>query len=146
MKIYDRSVRIIFSVIFVLGGISHVVLGRTIPEDYAGFGTTALFPVLEDLWSSLVMPNIGWMTLALAAYEIACGIGILFRRTRIWAIYGMLLFLVFVTVLGYGMEVGSSIEDFATNRLATIIMALLLLPLVLTSTRERMRDVRARNQ
>jgi ABC-type phosphate transport system permease subunit len=37
-------------------------------------------------------------------------------------------------------------EDFATNRLATIIMALLLLPLALRSTRERMRDVRARNQ
>jgi ABC-type phosphate transport system permease subunit len=53
---------------------------------------------------------------------------------------------VFVTVLGYGMEVGSSMEDFATNRLATIIMALLLLPLALRSTRERMRDVRARNQ
>jgi len=130
MKRYRSIVRIVFAVIFIGGGISHFVLGRLYPNSYATFGRTALIPGLRDLWSSWVMPNIGWLTILLGIYEVACGVGILLRRTTRWATLGMIVFLVFITILGYGFPAASPGADFLGNRLITICMVLLLIPVL----------------
>ena len=75
------------------------------------------------------MPNIGRLTIALGFFEIACGAGVLHRRTAVVSTWAMLCFLVLVTVLGYGLPTSSLGEDLLKNRLSTIVMALLLIPL-----------------
>ena len=142
MEWYRRIVRGLFAVVFIAGGVSHLVLGRLRPEDYAAFGDTALFGWLGDLWASFVIPNIGWLTIVLAVYEIACGVGMIPRRTVTAAAWGMLAFLGFITVVGYGFPTDSWIEDVVTNRVATVVMAAMLVPLLRTR-RERARpDIR----
>ena len=42
----------------------------------------------------------------------------------------MLVFLILVTVLGYGWPTASLGEDLLKNRLSTIVLALLLIPLL----------------
>ena len=44
--------------VFVGGGIAHLVLGSVAPDAYAAFGETALVPALQELWANSVMPNI----------------------------------------------------------------------------------------
>ncbi len=126
----ELAIRGLFAVVFIAGGIAHLVLGRVHPEGYAVFGDTALLPWLGSLWSSFVMPNIGWLTIVLGAYELACGIGMLRRRTVRVAAWGMLAFLVFITVVGYGFATDSIGEDVMVNRSISIVMALLLIPLL----------------
>jgi uncharacterized membrane protein len=130
MKLYQRIVRALFAVIFIGGGVSHFVLGRVMPDSYATFADTALLDWLAALWMSFVMPNIGWLTIVLGVYEIACGVGIVFKRTVRFAAVGMLGFLVFITVEGYGLPAATLGEDFLKNRATTIVMALLLVPLL----------------
>lgn len=130
MNVYRNIVRGLFAAIFVAGGIAHLVLGRVAPEGYAVFGDTALLPWLSALWDSFVMPNIYWLTIALGIFEIAVGLGILLRRTARLAAWGMVAFLVFITILGYGFPTGSFWEDFLKNRIVTIVMAGALVPLL----------------
>lgn len=127
---YQWIIRGLFAVIFIAGGTAHFVLGRVQPEGYAVFGETPLFPWLRELWVSFVMPNIGWLTVLLGIYEIACGAGMLWRRTVAIASWGMLAFLVFITIVGYGFPTNSIGEDLLKNRSITIVMALLLVPLL----------------
>lgn len=107
MRRYQKIVRALFAVVFIAGGIAHLVLGRLQPEGYAVFADTALFPWLSSLWMSFAMSHIGWLTLALGAYEIACGIGMISQRSVTIAAWGMLAFLVFITIVGYGFPVAS---------------------------------------
>ena len=106
MKQYRSVVRILFAVVFIAGGVSHLFLGRLQPEGYVSFAHTALFSWLSDLWTSWVMPNIGWLTIVLGIYEIACGLSMLWRRTLLLGVCGMIVFLVFITVVGYGFPTG----------------------------------------
>ena len=100
------------------------------PEGYAVFGETALLPWLSALWGSFVMPNIGWLTIVLGIFEIAVGLGMLWRRTARAAAWGMLAFLIFITTLGYGFPTSSFGEDLLKNRVITIAMSGLLVPLL----------------
>lgn len=133
MRRYQKIVRALFAVVFIAGGIAHLVLGRLQPEGYAVFADTALFPWLSSLWMSFAMPHIGWLTIALGAYEIACGIGMISQRSVTIAAWGMLAFLVFITIVGYGFPVASLGEDLLKNRLITIAMAAMLIPLLRTA-------------
>ncbi|MDN5557966.1 MAG: hypothetical protein L0G23_00805 [Ruaniaceae bacterium] len=130
MNLYRKIVRGLFAVIFVAGGVAHLVLGRVAPEGYAVFGETALLPWLSALWGSFVMPNIGWLTIVLGIFEIAVGLGMLWRRTARAAAWGMLAFLIFITTLGYGFPTSSFGEDLLKNRVITIAMSGLLVPLL----------------
>lgn len=132
MEWYPRIVRALFAVLFIAGGLAHVVLGRVQPEGYAVFADTALFGWLSEIWMSFVMPNIGWLTIALGAYEVACGIGMLWRRTVVIATLGMIAFLVFITIVGYGFPTASVGEDLLVNRSITVLMVVSLIPLLLT--------------
>ena len=76
MRLYRRTIRALYAAAFIGGGVCHFLLGRLMPDSYAAFAGTALLPWLSDLWRSFVMPNIGWLTIALGLFEIACGAGI----------------------------------------------------------------------
>ena len=130
MRLYRRTIRALYAVAFIGGGVSHFFFGRLMPDSYAAFADTALLPWLSELWRAFVMPNIGWLTIALGLFEIACGAGVLHRRTAVVSTWAMLCFLVLVTVLGYGLPTSSLGEDLLKNRLSTIVMALLLIPLL----------------
>ena len=130
MRLYRRTIRALYATAFIGGGVSHFLFGRLMPDSYAAFAGTALLPWLGDLWRSFVMPNIGRPTIALGFFEIACGAGVLHRRTAVVSTWAMLCFLVLVTVLGYGLPTSSLGEDLLKNRLSTIVMALLLIPLL----------------
>ncbi|MDO5052623.1 MAG: hypothetical protein Q4E05_07010 [Pseudoclavibacter sp.] len=135
MRRYRRAVRLLFGAVFVVGGVVHLVLGRSHPESYAVFGDTALLPQLDQLWRSFVVPRIAWLTVLLGLLEIVWGLGMAWRRTLALAAWSMLLFLLFVTVLGYGWPASSPLEDVLKNRLPTLVMAAMLLPLLRTSRR-----------
>mgnify|MGYP000886024556 FL=1 len=130
MRLYRRTIRALYAAAFIGGGVSHFLFGRLMPDSYTAFAGTALLPWLSDLWRSFVMPNIGGLTIALGLFEIACGAGILRRRTAALSAWAMLVFLALVTVLGYGWPAASPGEDLLKNRLSTIVMALLLIPLL----------------
>ena len=130
MPIYATIIRTIFGVIFVLAGVVHLIQGRVDPRGYAVFADTALLPWLAELWRGFVMDNIGWLTVLLAVFQIACGLGLACRRTQRPAAWGVLAFLLFITVVGYGFPAATALEDFLKNRLVTIVMALLVLPLL----------------
>ena len=132
MRLYRRMIRALYAAAFIGGGVCHFLLGRLMPDSYAAFAGTALLPWLSNLWRSFVMPNIGRLTIALGLFEIACGAGILRRRTAALSAWAMLVFLVLVTVLGYGWPTASLGEDLLKNRLSTLVMAGLLLPLLTT--------------
>lgn len=136
MRRYHRIVTTLYAVIFTAGGLSHFVLGRWQPDSYAGFGHTAIFAWLSDQWAGWVMPNIGWLTLLLAVFEIACGVAVTRRRTATWAVFAMIGFLVFITVIGYGFPTTSPGEDFLKNRAITIAMVFLLIPLLTRTGRQ----------
>lgn len=131
MEWYQKIVRALFAMIFIAGGIVHFLLGRLQPEGYAVFADTVLFPWMSNLWTSFVMPNISWLTIALGIYEIGCGLGLLWKRTAPIAAWGMIAFLMFITIVGYGFPTTSLGEDLLKNRLATILMAGLLVPLLM---------------
>ncbi|PZU35405.1 MAG: hypothetical protein DI576_01185 [Actinomyces sp.] len=130
MRLYRRTIRVLFAAAFIGGGASHFLFGRLMPDSYAAFAGTALLPWLGDLWRSFVMPNIGRLTIALGLFEIACGAGILRRRTAALSAWAMFVFLALVTVLGYGWPAASPGEDLLKNRLSTIVLTLLLIPLL----------------
>lgn len=136
MSRYRQVVRFLFAGIFIGGGIAHFVMGRTMPDRYAVFGDTALIPCLGDIWDSFVMPNIGWLTILIGVFELACGIGLLFRRFISVAATLIIVFLIFITILGYGFPAAGFFSDLISNRIITIVMALLVLPLALTGMPE----------
>ena len=129
MRLYRRTIRALYAAAFIGGGVCHFLFGRLMPDSYAAFADTALLPWLSDLWRSFVMPNIGGLTIALGLFEIACGAGILRRRTAALSAWAMLVFL---ALLGYGWPAASPGEDLLKNRLSTLVMAGLLLPLLAT--------------
>ena len=130
IRLYRKAIRALYALAFIGGGISHFIFGRLMPDSYAAFADTALLTWLSELWRAFVMPNIGRLTIVLGLFEIACGAGMLHRRTAVVSTWAMLGFLVLVTVLGYGLPTASPGEDLLKNRLSTIVMALLLIPLL----------------
>ena len=130
MRLYGKAIRALYALAFIGGGLSHFFFGRLMPDSYAAFADTAMLPWLHELWRAFVMPNIGWLTIVLGLFEIACGAGVLHRRTAVVSTWAMLCFLVLVTVLGYGLPTSSLGEDLLKNRFSTIVMALPLIPLL----------------
>lgn len=131
MRRYRAIVRTLFAVVFLGGGMSHIVQGRVAPESYGAFGDTALWPWLSELWESFVRPNIGWLTLALAAFEIAVGVCLLSSGIRVRvAVVAILAFFAFILILGYGFPTDTLAEDLLKNRVFTVVMAGLLIPVL----------------
>ena len=127
MRRYQWIIRGLFAVIFIAG--APPTSSRSRPaEGYAASARPRCSRGCESC--GLVMPNIGWLTIALGIYEIVCGAGMLWKRTVSLAALGMIAFLVFITIVGYGFPTNSIGEDLLKNRSITIVMALLLVPLL----------------
>lgn len=131
LRRYRRIARAVFAVGFVAAGITHFVLGRTMPDGYVVYGDTALVPALSDLWTSFVMPHIRILTIALGAYQILAAVLVMRggRACRLGTIM-IMTFLAFITVLGYGWPTDSLLEDIGKNRIVTVLMAVAALPLL----------------
>lgn len=132
MHRYRTIIRTLFALIFIGGGISHLILGRSAGSGYAVFGDTALLGWLTQLWSGFVMPNIGWLTILLALFELSIGIGLLLNGRLVKAaVAAMLVFFGFLLILGYGYPTASALDDFLKNRVGSLVMAALVLPILL---------------
>lgn len=75
------------------------------------------------------MPNIAWLTIVMAAVELTIGVCLLRggREAR-WAALAVLGFFCFLLALGYGWPTMGAVEDFAKNRLGTLVMAAIIAP------------------
>lgn len=103
MERYCTVARSLFAVVFIGGGV----------------------------WQSFVMPNIGWLTLVLAVFQIAAGVLLLLDRDRVRiAAIAILTFFSFILLLGYGFSAANLAEDPAKNRAFTVVMAALLIPVL----------------
>lgn len=132
MRRYCAIIRSFFAIVFIGGGVSHIIQGRTRGDQYAAFADTAWSAWLAKLWASFVMPNIGWLTLVLAAFEIAVGVCLLLSGRRVKAaVIATLAFFAFILVLGYGFPAASLVEDLLKNRIFTLVMAGTLIPVLL---------------
>lgn len=141
MRWYEMVVRGLLALLFVAAGIAHLVLGRADPAGYAVFADTAAAQWIADLWASAVMPNIGWLTVVLAVYQIACGIGMLRRPFLIPATIGIAVFLIFITIIGYGLPADSVAEDLLTNRSVTLVLLALTVPVLIRAIQTRRTSV-----
>lgn len=142
MGVARLVLRVVLGVIFLGGGIAHLVLGRSDPAGYAPFGETALLPWLTHLWSSFVMPHIGLLTLLLGLAELVVGAGLLSRgRAVVAAAWAAAVFLVFVVVLGCAFPVESAGEDLLKNRLAPGLLGLGALVVAMGEGSQVRRDV-----
>ena len=116
---------------YLLGWLSHVYLALFSPDTYRVFGATALIPGFANLWGALIMPNITFCALMLAAFEIVVG-ALLISRGR-WVKAGLalsLLFNAFLIQLGLGYPTSSALNDFMVNRLPNLVFMGLQLPLL----------------
>jgi uncharacterized membrane protein YphA (DoxX/SURF4 family) len=122
--------RAFFRFLFLGGCVAHLVLGSVSPEGYAAFGNTALFGWLRQLWAGLVMPHIRAMTILVALFELSVGllVGARGRAVRLGAIAAMGFF-VFLLALGCAFPTSTPLEDFLKNRLSSVLLFALALPL-----------------
>lgn len=125
-----RLIRWFFAAVFAVGFVVHLVQGRTNPEGYAVFVETAWAP-LAWLWDAWVMPNIGWLTVLMALYELAIAAGLLRggRAARL-AAAGASVFFVFLLFLGYGMPQPTLVDHFLVNQLPTLVFLVAMMPLL----------------
>lgn len=131
MSRYCTVARVVFAIVFLGGALVHLYVGRFSPHSYEPFGSTALWPWLTELWRGFVMANIGWLSLAAAAFELGVGVGLLARgRVRRLAVLAALGFFAFILVLGYSWPASSAWEDFLANRAFTLVMAAALAPVL----------------
>ena len=120
-----------FAVVFIGAGVTHIVQGRVAPDSYAVFGDKALWAGFRDWWSSFIIAHIGWLTLALAAFQTAARVFLLLSGRRVTiAVVAILAFLTFLLVLGYGFPATGIVEDLLKNRVFTVVMAALLIPVL----------------
>ncbi|WP_051215261.1 DoxX family membrane protein [Granulicoccus phenolivorans] len=129
--LYRTVIRTVFAVLFIVGGFTHIVLGRLVPEAYAVFGENALFPALAEFWDTTVMPQIGWVTLAQAAIELACGIGLLRHGLRVrLAAAVIIVMLAAQSLIGLGVTEADPLTDVLVNRVTPLVLLVLVIPLL----------------
>jgi hypothetical protein len=126
--VYVTVIRTFFGIVFVGGSVVHLYGGVTSPLAYGPFGDTA-WPPLDGLWTGFVMPNIAWLALWMAAFELAVGVTAWLpaRWNRI-SVIGMTCFFAFLIVLGYAFPAATALEDFLVNRAGSLVMIALVVP------------------
>lgn len=116
---------------YLLGWILHLYLALTNPDLYRGFGNTALIPAIRDLWQSLIMPNIPFFALALAASELLVGLLIIGKGSMVK--YGLILsifFNLFLVQLGLSGQAGNWTSGLMINRLPNLVFVVIQIPLL----------------
>jgi hypothetical protein len=124
-------IRIIVAPWYLLGWLSHVYLALVMPEIYRGFGDTALFPGFRDLWRTLVMPEIVFFALVLAAFEVVVGILIIGKGTPVkYGLAASILFNLFLVQLGLAGQTSDWVSDLLVNRLPNLVFIAIQIPLL----------------
>ncbi|MDU0478220.1 hypothetical protein QVA66_03085 [Staphylococcus chromogenes] len=133
---FRKIVRYSFGTVFAAGVMIHIVAGLRSPSGYAAFGSTA-GPPLADAWAHLIMPNIQLLAICMAAIEgcIAYGLFRGGRATRM-AVQASCVFFVVLVFLGYGWPTETLWEDFLKNRLGSLLMLGLMLPVAVESGKD----------
>lgn len=123
--------RLFFALWYLLGWIIHVYLGLRSPEVYTGFNKSVIFSPLQWTWMHVIIPNITFFALLLAAIEITIGLLIISRGN--WVKVGVTLsiaFNLFIVLLGLAAPAEDAASDFLRNRLPMLVFAALQLPLL----------------
>jgi hypothetical protein len=130
-RIALNAARVFFALWYLLGSLVHLKFALTDTRVYAQFGSSSLFTVSRDLWTSIVMPHITFFALVLAAFEMATGILILSKGRFVKSgLAASVSFNVFLLQLGLGWPATPGTwSDFLHNRLPNLLFALLQLPL-----------------
>jgi hypothetical protein len=115
----------------LIGSVIHIKFGLTNNHIYERFGSTSLFAVSRELWTCVVMPNITFFALLLAAFEMTTGILILSKGKYVKVgLTASVLFNLFLVQLGLGYpELLGPGRDFLMNRMPSLLFVLLQLPL-----------------
>jgi hypothetical protein len=109
----------------LVGSTVHVRFALTNNHIYEAFGKTALIPGFQELWSSVVMPNIAFFALLLAAFEMTTGIRILSRGKYVRiGLAASGLFNLFLVQLGHASPEAGWKADVLVNRLPNLLFAL----------------------
>ena len=129
-QITSNVARAFFGVGYLVGSIVHVRFAIANNPIYEAFGKTALIPGFRDLWSSVVMPNITFFALLLAAFEMTTGMLILSRGKYVRiGLTASVLFNLFIVQLGHPSPQAGWKADVLVNRLPNLLFALPQLPL-----------------
>lgn len=127
-----NGIRLFVAPWYLLGWLSHVYLGLSAPEEtYGHLAETALLPAYTTLWRDLVMPNITFFALLLAAFEIVVGVLLVGKGKRVKV--GLILsimFCLFLLQMGMGVLTTSRWESFVSNRLPPLAFLALQVPLL----------------
>ena len=127
-SVYVTVIRTFFGIVFAGGSVVHLYWGLTSPLAYGPFGDTA-WPPLDGLWTGFVMPNIAWLALCMAAFELAVGVSAwLPARWNRMSVIGMMCFFAFLIMLGYAFPTATGLEDFLVNRAGSLVMIALVVP------------------
>jgi len=130
-QLVSNVARVFFALWYLFGSLVHVKFGLTNNRIYERFGSTSLFSASRELWTTMVMPNITFFTLLLAAFEMATGILMLSKDRYVKVgLAASVVFNIFLVQLGLGYpEIQWSGRDFLLNRVPNLLFALLQLPL-----------------
>ena len=124
------AIRLLIVPVYLLGWLSHVYLGLNSPEVYRAFGQTALIPAFSSFWYDVVMPRMAAFALALAAFELV--VGVLLIGKGKWVKIGLALsitFNLFLVQLGLAYPAPDGRSDFLVNRLPSLVVIALQIPL-----------------
>lgn len=134
-SVYVTAIRTLFGFVFVVGSAVHLRAAFTDTRSYGPFGDTA-WPPLDTLWTTFVLPNIGWLAVCMAAFELAVGVmAWLPGRWNRLSVIGMTGFFTFLIFLGYAFPTATPTEDFLVNRLGSVVMIGVVLPWLLRPQR-----------
>jgi hypothetical protein len=123
--------RAFFAVWYLGGWMVHVHAAIRAPHSYGPFGETALSPRFKEIWRGLILPNIRFFALLLAAFELVTGLLLIGsgRRVRVGLLFSI-AFNLFLVQLGLSWKGTSVARDFLVNRLPNLLFVLGQLPLL----------------
>jgi len=123
--------RVFFALWYLFGSLVHVKFGLTNNRIYERFGSTSLFAASRELWTTMVIPNITYFALLLAAFEMVTGVLMLSKDRYVKVgLAASVLFNMFLVQLGLGYpEIQWPGRDFLLSRVPNLLFAFLQLPL-----------------
>ena len=124
-------IRFLIAPWYLLGALVHVYLVFYNPEIYNNFGNTAWIPAYGFVWRVVVMPNILFFALALAAFELTVGMLLIGEGEYVkYALTASILFNLFLVQLGLSVPATDVLSDFMINRLPNLIFIAVQVPLL----------------
>ena len=90
-----------------------------------------LIPGFRELWRTVVMPEIVFFALALAAFELVVGILIIGKGTPVkYGLAASILFNLFLVQLGLAGQTADWVSDLLVNRLPNLVFIAIQIPLL----------------